>query len=1785
MKKHFFLLSLLLSLTLGIGQMWGAINVNSTWTATAFGSIPEGSTVIIINANGKAISNATVTKAPAKIEAAYNSTTKKISVSTSGKTLDDIAWTTENGTNGTKFWVYGSTTNLLGLSKLNDNNAVAVNVATTAIYSEFVMGANGNLLEAMNGSSRGGRFVGEYISGSDWRSYNSETANNYKSGSSVPALTFYVLDAGDPPAPTSCDTPTFDPEAGEFSTNSIDVAIATTTDGATIYYTLDGNTPTTSSSVYSNAISLTETTTVKAIAVKDGLSNSEMATATYTKVAPFAGSVLEITKTDFTTVSYDDNAGDHVKDGVTFTTAKVYQSGSSIQFQKTYGLLYNKTDLGEIAKIEITTYTGKANNLVVYAGTSENPSSTTVTGSASGAVTTYTFASGNGYFAIKCNSTGASNVDPIKIYYTGTVTVKQAAGLAYAEADQKKLTKLGETFTAPTLTNPNGLTVSYESDNTEVATVNPTTGAVSIVAAGKAVITASFAGDDTYNAGSASYTIGVTSHAGTELDPFDAADAKLVIDVVGTKESAYVAGVVSSIQTTTLPAEGYITFFISADGATTGQQIEAYKCKSLNGEAFSALSDVVTGATVVITGTLKKYNSTYEFDQNCHLVSYEAPATSKQSIANDQANPYTVAQAITYAADGVTYDLDDYVYVQGVVYDVKSFNNGAMNIFIKDANAENQFELFKCAGINDGSATTPFEALTDVQEGDVVIGYGQLTVYNNVYEFKQGNYLVDLDRPAVAVSSVELASTATVKVGNTINLSASVLPANATDKVIEWSIQSGNDNITLNNGTVTGVAEGTAVVRATSHADNTKYAQCTITIAAADPVYAYYNYEKVTATAGIEDGEYLIVYEGDATHASVAFDGSLATLDAANNNKAVEIEDNVILGTNELHAATFTIGVTAGTLQSASGKYIGVTSNSNGLKTSDAADTYSHNFSIDNDGNAVIAPSFSGSTMALRYNYGSNDLRFRYYGASSQRAIALYKKVGTNEAPKANPQLAWDPADDIEITVGDAFTAPTLTYAQGFNGVDDIVIESNNTNLATVNAGVVSLVADATGEATITATFEGNDDYKPATVSYNITVSAAVVPPTPAVSGNVVIIAEYDSKFYAMTNSLASGALAGVEVEKDGSNIVVASAEDKDAIQWTATVTGENTTFQDGEGKYLAHTGTGTNLMLADEAENWTFDSENGCYSAVSGRAFFYYNTNGVFKNYSISSNLGKAESGYSGAPEVIEIDPENIVITSKADPELAYSPESDEITVGDAWSAPSLIYATGFDGLAAITYASNNEAVATVSDAGVIALAGGTGTATITATFVGNASYIAGSATYTVQVNAVVIPDHCDGTDDFATIDKTVSPTGYTSRATTEGWGAVNVGFKDIDGYTYLTLNGKTSAVGSILSPTLSDGIASLKIRYANTFSESNGVSFQVDIKQGENVVKTYTITKANSEVTQNTVYTEEIENINVSGEFQILITNLSPSNNTGNKDRLSIGRLCWTNYEEPAQTYTVTYDLNGGEGTAPTQDAVEEGTVITLADATGITAPENKEFDGWLCDIDQLTYAAGAEYTMTAANTTFTAQWKDATVQPLNWEEVRNGLTAGNYYTMCLDKAVLHIQGASIWKVLSKAQNGTDIILEEVGALPLEAGRPYLFYASADKLEVVYTGDAVEAPVNDDANNGLVGSFTKEEIEITTNYDNYILYNNQLYYVNSLAYVGANRAYLDMTQVPDYSAANPAPGRRRVTMHTNGTQVATGMDEVNVYSETAVKMLMDGQLFILRGEKMYDTTGRLVK
>ena len=86
-------------------------------------------------------------------------------------------------------------------------------------------------------------------------------------------------------------TPTFSPAPGTYSSAQT-VQIADSTANATVYYTTDGSTPTTASAVYSGPISVAADTTVAAIAVGSGLSQSASAAGTYLLSGPTASVVL-----------------------------------------------------------------------------------------------------------------------------------------------------------------------------------------------------------------------------------------------------------------------------------------------------------------------------------------------------------------------------------------------------------------------------------------------------------------------------------------------------------------------------------------------------------------------------------------------------------------------------------------------------------------------------------------------------------------------------------------------------------------------------------------------------------------------------------------------------------------------------------------------------------------------------------------------------------------------------------------------------------------------------------------------------------------------------------------------------------------------------------------------------------------------------------------------------------------------------------------------------------------------------------------------------------------------------------------------------------------------------------------------------------------------------------------------------------------------------------------------------------------------------------------------------
>jgi hypothetical protein len=157
----------------------------------------------------------------------------------------------------------------------------------------------------------------------------------------------------------------------------------------------------------------------------------------------------------------------------------------------------------------------------------------------------------------------------------------------------------------------------------------------------------------------------------------------------------------------------------------------------------------------------------------------------------------------------------------------------------------------------------------------------------------------------------------------------------------------------------------------------------------------YYKYVRVLNSNELTAGEYLIVNEGE----SVIFDGSKGVLDAAYNNLNVDIlttgDTHEIFESALIDNATFTIDPAAGTVKSASGFYIGLTANSNGLRQS--TEPIINVISV--DGIEAHIKNQTATVRELRYNAssGATGKRFRYYPEGTQQAIQLYKKVETTK--------------------------------------------------------------------------------------------------------------------------------------------------------------------------------------------------------------------------------------------------------------------------------------------------------------------------------------------------------------------------------------------------------------------------------------------------------------------------------------------------------------------------------------------------------------------------------------------------------------------------------------------------------------------------------------------------------------------------------------------------------------------------------------------------------------------
>ena len=177
-------------------------------------------------------------------------------------------------------------------------------------------------------------------------------------------------------------------------------------------------------------------------------------------------------------------------------------------------------------------------------------------------------------------------------------------------------------------------------------------------------------------------------------------------------------------------------------------------------DANGAVTLVAAGTTTItasyagVEGEYKSSSATYEL----------TVTNSDPNQPGSENKPYTVAEARAAidANSGVAG-----VYATGIVSEIvtaynSQYGNISYNISADGTTVSDQLQAYRGKSYNGDD----FTSADDIQVGDIVVVYGDLTKYGNTYEFAQGNQLVSLERPAASpvitsVDNVKLAANAT----------------------------------------------------------------------------------------------------------------------------------------------------------------------------------------------------------------------------------------------------------------------------------------------------------------------------------------------------------------------------------------------------------------------------------------------------------------------------------------------------------------------------------------------------------------------------------------------------------------------------------------------------------------------------------------------------------------------------------------------------------------------------------------------------------------------------------------------------------------------------------------------------------------------------------------------------------------------------------------------------------------------------------------------------------------
>lgn len=1440
-------------------------------------------------------------------------------------------------------------------------------------------------------------------------------------------ITVKTAGEGGSSTPT-CATPTFDPEDGETFDESISVELATTTDGATIYYTTDGTTPTTSSSAYSTALNFTETTTVKAIAAKEGANNSAVASATYTKMVAVHGYTVDFESDLAAYVNWD------------FSNIAV-----STEISAHDGTYYGNTDGKASASITTKAKVASPGTLTFYI--SKESKNTT-----------------ESYWKAQVSSDGTEWTDVET--FDATSMSKGAWNECSADLSAHSNVYVRIAYS--------GSTAIRAIDDIELAMAS-------------AVAKPTISGEENF-VGSTSVSI---SHADADHIYYTTnGDAP-------TTSSAVYSAPFPLTNTATVKAIAVKGSDVSAVAEKTFTKVEAL-------ESLAALLDATTSTETAFNVVISNWVVTGVSGTRAWI----ADAANEKGILLYKSGHNFVAGN---KLNGVVLGTKTKLY-QGYP-ELTSLVSTDVTVTTTEAITPR---------------TTTIAALTSghPNEQGTVVKLENLTYTASTTSFSDGENSIQADNKLYTASLLD---------GATYNLTGVVEYLDeAVVKIMPRSV----DDVELTGEAslpeVTGLAALKAETTGSSYLLNLTDAVVTLV----DGNNAFIE----DATAGA-----LIYFSGHGFAAGDKLNGQYEVTTSTYQGKfeitAMEAQTGATKEADaEIPVTTLTIAQLAANFAANESKRIKIV----GVNVTDAISSGDRNGAISDGANTfALYAGKNGVTAAENANIDVIGYP-TFFNEAHQFNVWAQADITVNE--KEDPELAYTPASET-IEQGASWSAPTLTNP---HNVAISSYASDNESVATVTDGGVIALAGGLGTAVITAHFNGDATYNAGNATYTITVeeadarNKATGSAFEAISGNLTpaditfaaykgdgtttpVINSSNIRLYKPASGKSTGsyltlkAKVGCTIDQVqitfASSATAAYSVDDAALPTSAFITGKT--------ELLTPSGLNAQSVSIVNLKNGSIDvSEIKVWYTGSPLAIDHYFLGGTYEttfeqngtfDYTGLELYASYDAGETIIEEItdftvvadlsvvgpatasvqvnsVEVTTYVITVTAgKEDPALAYSPVSETITAGDAWSAP--ILSNTFN-VSPITYSSDKESVAIVDENGVISLAGGYGTAVITAHFDESTSYIESEATYTITVNKPA-----------------PTPTSTVYRKVTAT--------ADItDGEYLIVYEGDATHDAAVFDGSLDND--------------------HIDVAK-----KVLAVEIENDEIAGNTELDAAVFTIDVTaGTLQ-------------SASGLYIGR---TNYDNgmdksTTETYVNTFAITDGA-------AVIKG-------VGNCTLRYNYA-------VDQLRfryYKSGQQAIQL---------YKKETPVPPTSEDVRTGLELNRYYTICLGKDVTAATGATFWNLEHRNSAGTEVYLEEVN-LPLEAGKPYIFQATATTLNVTYGDETQATPVENGALRGTFDDLNATQLAAKATHV-YILIQNSIRPAGGENSLKANRAYIDYDELVEVSdAPQGAPGKR-VRAIPMQPKVATGMDALNV-SDKPVKMIINGQLFILRGEKLYDATGRLVK